>query len=158
MSSTEAPDGDPAAPSRAAYLYVDDWIVAPGAAPRSLTPVGDMVAHCTMGMMSAKFHELATAVTDLDHDGVAEVSFGYELACRSDAAPGTYRVIVLEDGVQYTLRGETRVEAGGGALRPPDRPVEMDPPAAKWPAEFLEHALRVWDRTADDLEMPPHQR
>jgi len=154
MSSREAPDGDPAAPSRAAYLYVDDWIAPRAGPPRSPLPIGDMVANCTSGTLAAKFHEAAFAITDLDHDGIAEITFGYELSCRSETVPGAYKLIVLEDGAQYMLRGETRIDSGGVLARPGGG-FEPDPPAARWPPGFLDHAKQLWQRTADDLELPP---
>ncbi|HMG52814.1 MAG TPA: hypothetical protein VK601_05025, partial [Kofleriaceae bacterium] len=154
MSSREAPDGDPAAPSRAAYLYVDDWIAPRSGPPRSPLPIGDMVASCTSGTLAAKFHEAAFEITDLDHDGIAEITFGYELSCRSETVPGAYKLIVLEDGAQYMLRGETRIDSGGVLARPGGG-FEPDPPAAQWPPGFLDHAKQLWQRTADDLELPP---
>jgi hypothetical protein len=158
MSSREVPETDTwgSEPEIARYLYVDDWLAAPDR-PRSLVPVGDMVTHCPPGQLSAKFHEAATRITDVDHDGVAEVAFAYEESCRSDARPGSYRLVLLTSGSRYTLRGETRIEAGGGALAAPSS-YEPDPPAEQWPAGYLDHARQLWDQTADDLERPPHPR
>ena len=156
MSSREALDGDPAAPSHASYLYVDDWIIPPGGTPRSPLPIGDMVVNCPAGAGVAKFHEAAFAITDLDHDGIAEVTFAYELSCRNDATPATYKLIMIENGRKYMLRGETRVETvtmvaepGGG--------FEPEPAPELWPRGFLDHAKQLWQRTADDLEKPPRR-
>jgi hypothetical protein len=115
-----------------------------------------MVANCTAGLAIAKFHEAAFAITDLDKDGIAEVTFAYELSCRNDTRPAIYKLIVLENGVQYMLNGKTRIEAAG-VLADPGGNFEPDPAAAKWPRGFLDHAKKLWQSTADDLEMPPRR-
>lgn len=143
--------------SRGGQIFVDDWVIDARGKPHSRLPVRDMVDECEMGGLSVRFHDDATAVTDLDHDGLAEVTFAYEVACRSDVSPATYKLLVLEDGTKYILRGTTRVDpsgdgsVAGGSFTP-------DPAAARWPAAFLEHAKRRWAATNDDLESPPHKR
>lgn len=154
MSSLDALDGDQAAPGHASYLYVDNWIVPQGGKPRSLIPIGDMVANCTAGAAIAKFHEAAFAITDIDDDGIAEVTFAYELSCRNDATPATYKLIMIENGRQYTLRGETRVETATMVANPGGG-FEPEPAPELWPRGFLDHAKQLWERTADDLEKPP---
>jgi len=152
MSATDSTSGDGVEARRARALYVDDWVIAGTARPRSVLPVRDMVSECVMGAVDARFHDAATAVTDVDHDGIAEVTIGYELACRSDVSPAAYKLLMIEDGAKYILRGKTRVmpdeEVVGGAFEP-------DPAPARWPAGFLEHARQRWSQTADDLESPP---
>jgi hypothetical protein len=115
-------------------------------------PVRDLVTDCEMGAVTAAFHDAAFAVTDLDHDGLAEITFGYELACRSDVSPATYKLLVIENGAKYILRGQTRIPAGDG---PAGGAFTADPAEAKWPAAFLAHAKDRWAKTSGDLEMPP---
>jgi hypothetical protein len=148
-------DSQPATPtypgSTTNWLYVDPWVVPEGGKPRNLLPVRDFVADCVMGDPSVKFHEASFSVSDLDHDGFAELTFGYQLDdCASDVRPMTYKVLVIENGTKYILRGTTRVPAGnhgetmGGAFTP-------DPVEAKWPAAFLEHAKDIWAKTSAAL-------
>lgn len=47
----------------------------------------------------------STAVTDLDKDGIAETKVQYSVACRGDVSPATMKMIMYENGVKYTLRG-----------------------------------------------------
>lgn len=132
-----------------AMLFVEDWVVpAKGGKPRNLLPVRDLVAPCEMGGVTAKFHDAASAITDLDGDGIAEVTFAYELACRSDVSPATYKLLVLENGKKYILRGQTTVDAGDGLM---GGKFTAEPAEAKWPAAFLKHAKEVWTNTAADL-------
>ncbi|HEY6032869.1 MAG TPA: hypothetical protein VIV58_01380, partial [Kofleriaceae bacterium] len=78
-----------------AMVFVEDWVVPAKGAPRNLLPVRDLVEPCEMGGVTAAFHDAARAITDLDGDGIAEVTFAYELACRSDVSPATYKLLVL---------------------------------------------------------------
>lgn len=154
MSATDTERGAGEESSHSRTIYLDDWIVASaGATPRSALPVRDMVNDCQMGALSAHFHPASIDVTDLDGDGIAELAFGYELACRSDVSPATYKLLILVDGRKHILRGTTRVESYGspqlGGTFVPE-PVE-----ARWPAGLFAHAQQRWNETCDDLTSPP---
>lgn len=139
------PEGDPTA---GAMLYVDHWIVPAGGKAKLVRTVRDKVEDCAFSM-TAKFHDDAFGVTDLDGDGTGEITFAYETGCRSDVSSDTLKLLVLENGAKYILRGETRIEgATGGSFT-------ADPAEARWPAKFLAHAKDVWDATADDASIPP---
>lgn len=153
FSSTESKKQTQSGPSFTTSLYVEDWVVPTKGAPRNLLPVRDFVADCVMGDASAKFHDDAFTVTDLNRDGIAEITFGYELAnCRSDVRPATYKLLLLDNGTKYILRGETHIKEGGG---PTGGGFTPDPVEARWPAAFLAHAKQVWSKTSADLQMPP---
>ena len=144
--ASQKPSGD-GATSRSAFLFLDDWVVPAKGAPRSLLPVRDFVEDCVMGAVDAKFHDDAFSITDLDHDGVAEITFGYELACRSDVSSATYKLLLLENGTKFILRGTTKIrdDAASGSFT-------ADPAEAKWPAALLAHVKSVWAKTSKDLE------
>jgi len=139
------PDGDP---MQGALLYVDHWVLPAGGKAKSLRAVKDLVEDCAWSLTS-RTHDDAFGVTDLDNDGTAEITFAYELGCRSDVSPNTLKLIVLENGTKYILRGTTRIEGDVGGDFTPD-PVE-----ARWPKKFLEHAKDVWTSTADDSSIAP---
>jgi hypothetical protein len=153
FSATSSTKQTQYAPSFTNWLYVEDWVVPAKGAPRNLLPVRDFVADCVMGDATAKFHDDAFTVTDLDHDGIAEITFGYELAnCRSDVRPATYKLLLIANGAKYILRGETHIKEGGG---PTGGGFTPDPVEAKWPAAFLAHAKDIWSKTSGDLQIPP---
>ncbi len=139
-----------AAGDRSRYLVVDVWLVAPGAAPRQLSAIRDLVEHCA-GEPVAAFHDLLD-IGDVDHDGVAEVTFGYEVGCRTAPSPVPFKLLMLEDGVKYALRGTTRVPPGGTA---PGGDVTADPAFDKAPAGFLDHAKALWAKNVDDQMLEP---
>jgi|SRR3569833_555508 len=130
-----------------AMVFVEDWVVPAKGSPRNLLPVRDLVEPCEMGGVTATFHDAARAITDLDGDGIAEVTFAYELACRSDVSPAKYKLLVLENGTKFILRGETAIDPGGGVM---GGKFTADPAEAKWPAAFLRHAKKVWADTNAD--------
>lgn len=129
-------------------LYVEDWVVPAKGSPKNLLPVRDFTdAGCPLAP-EAKFHDAARAVTDLDGDGIAEVTFAYQVSCRSDVSPATYKLLVLEGGTKYILRGETTIDPGDGVI---GGTFTADPVEAKWPAAFLAHAKKTWAATTKDL-------
>lgn len=146
--TTTPGDGTPASKT---WLYVDHWAVAKGKAPRALLPARD-VLDCYMGSPLAKFVDKAFTVTDLDGDGLAEITYGYQLACRSDVSAATYKLLLAENGKKHILRGYSKVK------HPEDVPesgtFKPEPDAKKWPKGFFDHAVQVWNATDADLDDP----
>lgn len=136
-------------PSGTNALFVDQEAHRPGAAARRLRHVQDALGPCE-GDVVVTFVKVPDplVLTDLDHDGRAELTFGYRLACRTDVSPSTLKVLLLEDGAKFILRGESKVEAGcdevlGGSFDP-------DPSLDKAPKEFRAHLERVWAAVVGD--------
>lgn len=124
---------------QSSYLYVKHYAIGPGGL-RELRHVRDKVEDCDFDLVVA-FDENSIAVTDLDDDAIGEVTFAYELGCTSDVSPNTYKLLVLEGGDKYILRGNTRTfdgqeEIGGD--------YKVDPSFEKGPPEFLAHAKKIW--------------
>lgn len=86
------------------------------------------------------FLDGATEVTDLDADGFGELTFAYSLACRSDMSPARLKLLMLENGEKFILRGTTNVPGVGGGQYTVDASFKAGPPA------LLEHAKKVWKR------------
>lgn len=90
---------------------------------------------------NAAFEQRAVSISDLDDDGIGEVTFAYRTACTSDVSPSTYKLFVLENGDKHILRGTDIVDVGE---------VIGD---GKYKAEgfentaLLEHAEKVWKKT-----------
>ncbi|HEY4059834.1 MAG TPA: hypothetical protein VGM39_24635 [Kofleriaceae bacterium] len=147
-SEKQAPDDDQAV--RTTQLFLDHWAVAGGDEPRSLLPARDAI-DCYMGAMLATFVPKAFTVTDIDGDGLAEITYGYQLACRSDVSAASYKLLMVEDGKKHILRGFTKIAHDN----PPEGGTyKADPDATKWEKGFLEHAVDVWKATVADLDDP----
>jgi len=66
---------------------------------------------------------------------------------RRDVSPKTRKLVVLEDGAKWILRGESRVDTGGG--KKVGGAFREDPPAKKWPRALHQHAVAAWARLVD---------
>jgi hypothetical protein len=135
-------------------IYVDHVVVPAGGTPRVLRTVRDQVDRCAREIV-VEVRTDAFDVTDLDGDGIAEVTFAYEVGCRDGNDPMPYKLLVLEDGVKYILRGAMRRADPRGDGKAIGGGYEPAPAAAKWPKAFLDHAKAVWERTDADPDDPP---
>ncbi len=77
------------------------------------------------------------SITDLDKDGLGEATFAWNADCVSDVSPTTYKMLMIEDGAKYTLRGHTRVGEFGGEFK-------ADPEFSNAPVGFQAHAEKAW--------------
>lgn len=91
----------------------------------------------------AEFLDAALGVTDLDHDGQAELTLAYRMTCTSDVSPWTLKLLMLEGGDKYALRGSSRVDVGGGEQVGGEHEADA---AFKKNELFLEHAESVWKK------------
>lgn len=55
----------------------------------------------------------ATTITDIDNDGISEISMPYVLICRGGMDPGTMKIIMYEGNTKYALRGSTMLFCKG---------------------------------------------
>jgi hypothetical protein len=125
--------------ANSAYLTVEH-VAHPNGVRKSLRTVRDKDEDCDLDQ-TAEFKDGALTVTDLDNDGIAEVTFAYAVSCKSDVSPDTLKLLMLENGDKYILRGSTRVgmkgdQAGGE--------YKVDPSFNAGPPGFLEHAKKQW--------------
>ncbi|MBD3637121.1 MAG: hypothetical protein HUJ25_07210 [Crocinitomicaceae bacterium] len=104
----------------------------------------DFVEDCEFDIVMG--HELdAITLTDIDKDDMAEVTFIYRLACTSDVSPSTQKLIMLENGDKYPLRGSTQVMGEGGEYKVGE---EYD----SAPEGFLEHAKKLWSENLKEYD------
>lgn len=85
--------------------------------------------------VTGEFLPASLAVRDEDGDAIGEVTFAYRLACRSDVAAADQKLLLLEDGERYVLRGR--------ATSPyePYEPATAEPPAAQWPRSTYDGSM-----------------
>ena len=123
-------------------LITHDVVGAGGKAVRKRT-VKDFVNGCPFDV-HLHLEDDSLQTTDLDGDGFAEITFAYQLTCTSDMSPRTRKLLLLEDGEKYILRGHTGL--GGGWSPEGDVPSEykVDPSVANGPKVFREHLIAAW--------------
>ena len=123
-----------------ARLQVDLWSGKPAKPKKLIRSIKDGVQRCEFDLV-AEYVAAATGLTDLDADGIAELTFAYRTTCTSDVSPLTLKLLVLEQGAKYIVRGSTRVDVGGGELTGGEH--QPDGALKKQPA-FAAHAEAVW--------------
>lgn len=88
-----------------------------------------------------RFVEESVNISDLDNNGYAEITFVYRLGCTSELSPDGLKLMMLENGNKYAIRGDTKVDYGyekvGGK-------TQIDAEFNKAPSEFLQFAKKIW--------------
>lgn len=108
----------------------------------------DFVEACPFDLL-LQLVDASIQVTDLDGDGVSEVSFAYLLTCRSDVSPANAKLLLFEGKTKYALRGFARDMGGGGTFR-------ADPALGKGPKAFRSFMEAQWKKHLVDA-FPPLQ-
>ena len=100
----------------------------------------DQVEQCSEDL-TLQFDPSSLTVTDLDANGYSEVAFVYRLGCRGDIGPSDLKLMLLENGQKYALRGVEKMVYEGqkfGGKMDVDKAFQKAPPA------FLQHATALW--------------
>jgi hypothetical protein len=96
--------------------------------------------------LTAEFVPEALEVRDDDADGFGEVLFAYRLACRSDPSPSDLKLLSLEHGDKYILRGTSTNQV----VPDPSEPV-AEPAAESWPSSAYSAASALFDRVQKEF-------
>jgi hypothetical protein len=125
------------------YLHATHHASA-GGEVKTLREVKDRSEDCEFDN-NTWFTENSLQITDLDKDGMGEVTFAYELLCTSDVSPAELKLLLLEGGDKYIIRGQTTITLPGeegtiGGEKQVDASFEKGPP------EFLKHAEAQWKK------------
>jgi len=134
-------------PGMTQYLYAYHYIDLNNGKMKLSREITDFVKDCEFDLNMG--HELdALTLTDLDADNKGEVAFIYRTTCTSDVSSSTQKLIMLEDGEKYALRGTTQVMGDGGDY-------EIGEGFKSAPGEFLDHAKQLWSEhlTEYDFEL-----
>lgn len=126
---------------KSVYLYAYHF-ADKGDGYQKMVRIRDWEENCGL-VQHAGFRLHTLNITDIDNDGVAEITFVYRLGCNSDPTPVTMKLMMLENGVKYAIRGTTLVELGsemtyGGEMT-------VDPAFNNAPNGFLDFAKKIWE-------------
>lgn len=93
----------------------------------------------------ASFFDRHVTATDLDKDGIAEITVPYKMFCGGGIDPDTVKVILRQGAQKFALRGEALVvipgEASFGGEVKADRDLYLDRNA-----RYRLHLEQVWQR------------
>lgn len=96
----------------------------------------DFVRDCEFDLVLGICPE-SMEITDLDKDGIAEISFAYYLTCTSDVSPYTMKLLLYEGTSKYALRGTAKV-------MDVESKFTIDPAFKVAPTSFLDFAKEKW--------------
>jgi hypothetical protein len=118
-----------------AYHYVNF-----GGRFKLLWKIYDFIKDC-MFDVTLDFINNSLSITDLDNNGVAESTFLYKLACRSDVSPSILKLMMHEDDNKYALRGNMYINIQGYRE---GGDYKIDKGFYKAPDVFLDYAKEQW--------------
>lgn len=96
----------------------------------------DYVRNCEFDLVLGIRPE-SMEVTDLDKDGIGEISFVYYLTCTSDVSPYQMKLLMYEGTDKYALRGTAKIMDIKSVFTP-------DAALKTAPADFLKFATEKW--------------
>lgn len=123
-----------------AELFAYHYTVRPGQA-QQVWKMYDFVADCPVDIV-AEFNPDFPRITDLDHNGVAEVWVMYKADCHGDVSPVTMKLIMYEGNKKYAMRGDSRVQVGGDEYA--GGAYNLDKAFRSAPPSFRNYAVRMW--------------
>ncbi len=102
----------------------------------------DYITDCEFDV-TCSFYDDHLAITDLDSNGLAEITMVYALSCKSDVSPNEKKLIMYEGSNKYAIRGEELMvlqkDTIGGSWN-------ADASFGKAPKAFLEYAVAHWQK------------
>lgn len=116
-----------------AYHYIED-----GSHLRLIRKVYDFIKHCpdTQGI---DFLDNSLTITDLDSNGIAEITFLYKMYCDNSSPPCAMKLIMLENDKKYALRSNKN-------QKPSPNSFKIDKVYEHAPKTFLEFSLLQWQK------------
>ena len=120
--------------TRGSKLYAYHFLLTKDSAWDEAWKMTDMFDDCAWDI-NCQFFEKSLSITDLDGDGLAEVSFMYALSCKGDGVPDDRKLVLFEGIDRYRLAGKTFAHE---KHKSPDKVTEKKFEDA--PASFLEYA------------------
>lgn len=125
-----------------AYRYLMN-----GDTPEKVWEVKDFVRECPVDLR-LDYIPRTLSITDLDENGIAEVAFMYVLSCKGDVSPDDVKLIMYEGNNKYAIRG-TNIVSPPEFISEYEGLTNVDPSFNKAPKEFLDHAMKMWERFRD---------
>ena len=110
--------------------------------------VYDFISDCPVDIV-ASFIDKTFNITDLNHNGIAEVWLMYKTVCHGDVSPSDMKIIMYEGEQKFSMRGQNKVMYGtgdNGQKMYEGGEYKMDEAFANGPTVFLDFAKKLWDK------------
>ena len=102
----------------------------------------DNITNCGLDI-TCTFYDDHLSITDLDSNGIAEITMVYALSCKGDVSPNEKKLIMYEAGKKYAIRGEELMilqnDTIGGSWK-------ADTAFSDAPKAFLSFAVEHWKK------------
>lgn len=121
-----------------AYHYVKT-----GSTFKLIRKISDNVQDCPL-QIKVKYVEGSLTVTDLDNNAYKEVSFVYQKSCSGDMSPDDMKLMLLENGKKYPVRGTTQLDSNDGLHQGGTKTFGYEFDSA--PASFKTFATKQWNK------------
>jgi hypothetical protein len=108
--------------------------------------VQDNISDCTFDLMMG-FIKNTFKVTDLNHNGIAEIWLMYSMTCTSDVSPSEMKIIMHEGKQKYALRGNSIVNTGTEKI---GGDYKLDENFKNAPTEFKDYVLKMWQENNEE--------
>lgn len=87
-------------------------------------------------------------VSDADKNNLGEVSFGYKKGCISDISPVEVKVITIQNGEKYIIRGTSRISLGKFTIQ---ETKEVDSSLNYANSDIRDLIHKTWTKTIEEL-------
>lgn len=102
----------------------------------------DHISDCGLDI-TCSFYDDHLTITDLDSNGIAEITMVYALSCKGDVSPNEKKLLMYEGVNKYAIRGEELMllqkDTLGGSWN-------ADTAFSKAPKAFLTYAVEHWQK------------
>ncbi len=108
-----------------------------------LWKIYDFTRECPVDI-KAEFVKNTFAVTDLNHNGIAEIWMMYKVVCHGDVSPVPMKIIMYEEQQKFAARGNTKVKVSATGYAGGD--YSFDDAFKSGPVTFRQYVDALWQK------------
>lgn len=142
LSEIEPYDSDTEGKDAEVYAYKFSKVNEKDTAFKQVWKEHDFVTRCDFNLVCG--FQKGTNITDLDADGIGEVTFLYKTGCRREKIPMKLRLVMYEGSKKYTMKGSTVMLASEIDPENLDETRTKEGAWASLPEEITEFADKKW--------------
>lgn len=116
-------------------------IVSKNGTNKQLWEMNDFEPTCEFDLFLNYIYR-SVELTDLDKNGIKEISFMYSLGCISDVSSVPVKLMLYDNGTKYPLRGTSRNSSDSKE----EPSYKVDKAFDKAPSGFLDFAKKQWEK------------
>jgi len=108
--------------------------------------IKDYINECD-AILDCGLMENSLELTDINDDNYGEISFVYYMYCAMDLSPSAMKLMLLENGEKYPIRGSSYIQMGQNSRM--GGKTNIDPAYNTAPDGFKDFAERKWKKYQD---------